>query len=1409
MIQAPHLHPHARRKEGSPRRPSPRGIVGRLLSVISAASLALVALVVMPMAAQAAPNPAIVVADVTIESSDGAEATVGDILTLSGNWDASAANPQPGDTFTIGLPSVLGFPQAVPFTLDGPDQNGDVVTWATCLTDPASGVATCTLTDEVVANPELVRGTFAVDIEATGATTDDEVLVDLNGVPMPIDLPGEGGIDDGVVLPDTWDKSGELNADKWSMTWTIDLPGSRLAGEDVVNILEQLSDNHELCAPPALRVETVRGSTLVDVSAIGSTSTDVPSPYGYSIVLTAPDGGFDPNVTYRISYDTCTPDGQIDPQGTVYENEATVDVWGESSGVIGVTQDWAFTGQVSKQGSVLGGGDRNGAIRWTVTVAGDHLDGKDGFTLSESLTGEHEMCAATIDGIRVFERYGPSTTQQREITGDLDATTVSSSASGFEVEFAIADGSDFEFLPSDFLYVIQYETCATTDGLPEGGTAFGNTASVDGAEDGSQATVPGRTDQKRGVINASAVTIDGVEYLPQTTLAWTITVPGENIADVAGDLIVTDVLSGAHQVCVGQGGDVASRLGLSVEARDQIQNGGLATVDLSDDATADLVGDAITITIPEPTLAQPGGGEAAGFSREYQYVIRYTTCTTSGGMDAPGTTYGNDAEVAGNSYSQTVTQNNRGSGTGQGVTRGSIGIVKDLADTPGAAFVPDDAVFTVRVREIDPTGTVQVEYDLEVPLDGAPVSGPNSRGLGWTAELSEPTFPSIPGVTFGAPVFAPGDGLTVGPDGTTVIAELDPGSNIAVSLTNTAELGSLAVTKVLDGPAADLVDPDREYSVTAEIDTSALGAGFPAQPDRTFTLEAGETVVLEELPIGATVSFSEAVPADDDILTWSPAVITPASLEVLPEHAAQPTTVTVTNHVARTVGTFSIVKIVTGDQAGNPAVPDEVTVTATWEVDGIPAEKTLTVPTDGTPVPLGESLLIGTEVTLTETPLADGSSIAWGAPVWSGTGVTVDGDEALVTIGRDTAATVTLENHAATSTAGISLLKGLAGDAAGEVDPATEFSVTATWTDAAGVEHTRELTINAVDPTPLGVQLPAGTVVTITEGTRPAFDTVVWGSVTISGADVTDAGDGSATITVSPQQSDVTLVTVVNEANWAPGSFALSKDVVGVLLDDPDVPDDVTVTASWVDEAGAPQSRDLTLPTDGTAVPLGIDLPHGTEVLLTELAPQDSERFTWNAPAWAGTGVVDRSDGTALLTISAATAPEVTLTNEVTAALGSLELTKTLTGDGASSLPQDIAFPVTLTWTDLLGEPQQVDAEVRVGTPTIVNGVPFGTEVRIVEHDARLPHGVRWAGADWSSADADVDITTGADGAGAVVVVSGAAGEQAALTITNDIRSVPDLALTGSGGVLAAAVAALGLLLAGIGVLTVWRRRSA
>ncbi|MFD5214072.1 DUF5979 domain-containing protein [Microbacterium sp. NPDC058345] len=1383
-----------------------RGAVTRLIASAGAGMLAVIGLVAAPSAAIAAANPDVLVTDIRLQIPDGMPAEgpvkLGDKLLLTGSWDATAAEPVAGDTFTMGLPKELGFAESVVFPLAGEDASGAVQNWALCETDPVAGIATCTFTEAVTANPEDVRGEFGVQIEAVLETTENVLEFDLNGRTGTAVLPGGGGIVDPTPLPTDWTKSGTLNADKWSMTWTIEVPGARLAQGDTATIRERLSANHVLCDPSGLTVETVRGSTVVDVSSVGAITDAVEAGDDFAIALTAPEAGFDANVTYRITYRTCTPDGEIDPKGTEYENEAFL--WGETSGVIGVGQDWVIGATASKHGSILGGEHRNGVIEWTVTVPGENLFGTDGFTLTDTLSGQHAVTADTVSGIRVFERYGPAGALT-EVTNGLTATTVAVDDASFEVRFDIADGSDFAFLPSDHMYLIRYRTTVTTDGLPAAGTKFDNAARIDGELAPGSVTTPNRSQGKSGRINTSRVELNGVEHLPQTTIGWSVRIPGERIATVGTPLTLTDTLTSAHAVCLGDSDDIVDRLGLRLQARDQISGGGLKTVDLTDLVTATLDGDTITLVVAPPTLPLPDDTTATSFSREYEYVFDYTTCTTSGGMDAKGTEYGNTVAGHGIEFSQRVVQQNSGFGTGQGMPRGTVSISKILADTAGAPFVPDGTAFTVHVKEIDPAGTVQHEYDLAVPVNGDPVSGFNSRGRGWTIELSEPRFPEVPGVTWGAPLFQEAPGLTPSADGTTAVAALAPNTNIAVSLVNEAELGAISVIKTLTGPdaARALVDPDQTYRITATVDVSALGGGFPAQPARGLDISAGETVTLNDLPIGATVTFSETRPADSDLLTWAAPVISPQSVVVTADHAGDPAEVTVTNHVERTVGTFSIAKSVTGAEADNPAVPESVTVTATWTQDGIDDRKTLTVPTDGTPVALGENLLIGTKVTLTETPLADGSGIAWGAPVWSGTGVAVDGSSAVVTVGRDANARVDLENHAATSVAGISLIKGLAGAAAGEVDPDTRFPVRATWVDANGSEQSKELLIGTAEPTPLGVELPAGTVVTVTEGERPAFDTVVWGSIAISGEDVADNGDGSAEIVVSDQQGEVTMVAVVNEATWAPGTFTLSKNVTGVLLDNADVPENVTVTASWLED-GEPVSAELTLPTDGTPVPFGRDLPHGTEVVLSETPLDDGAAFTWNQPEWAGDALVAHGDGTAILTVGAATDARAEVTNGVTARLGTLAVSKTLSGDGAS-LAEGTVFPVTASWTDLLGEPQQVEIEVRAGEPTVIEGLPLGTEVTLAEGSAELPGNVRWLGATWSSNDEQVEIGN-AEGETVVITVSGETGAEASIALDNAFEKLPDLATTG-GALLPAGVVVVAALLIGAGILLVLRRR--
>lgn len=1366
-------------------------ILRRAAAALGIVAIVSAGLVTAPTAAVAAQHEGIIVSDLTFDP-DNRQIKVGETLRIEGTWDATNIIPKKGDSFTIGLPKELQAVGLNDFPLLGKNELGKTEEWGFCTVNDEQSALTCVLSDLVEARPFDVSGTFGFDVKAVLATEEVELEFDLNGKAGPVELPGGGGIETDLTAPEPWDKQGWMSEDGLSVQWQISLPGDRLADAQTLTVDEVLSSNHALCEPIDIRLTQYRtnGETFDRTASI----EHQPGADGqhFSYLLTEPTEGWDEYSTYTISYSTCPTSGELDPAGTEYLNSASIEIWGESKDGVGVTQDWDFTGEVEKYGYVLQGADRNGKLGWVIKADGDVLAGQNPFTLTDTLKGDHALCTDTVSGLQIMEQYGPSSNSKSVyVTDQLEITNTGGTGEGdtdFTVSIAVKPGSDFEFKPHPYVYTVSYQTCATADGLPEPGTTYSNEASIGGkVVTSNEVPTPGFDDRKSGNINRNKVTIDGVEYPAQSTLNWNITVPGHKLDEVVSELVVTDTLDDSQLVCLGESDDLAKRLNLSVLAKDQVKDGGLKTVDLTDSVSVALEGNTITMTVPQPTLPLPNGSDVTGFNKEYQYVFTYTSCTASGGMDQVGTTYGNKALVAGTEYATSVTQENKGSGTGQGVARGSVSVKKSLAPTTGAAFVPKDATFTVLGKEIAPSGDIANEFTLTLPIDGTEVSGPNPRGKGWAIELSEIQLPSYPGVVFGTPKFTATEGVTVSDDGQTARAALSPATNIGVELENRAMLGQVTVVKAVDGGAAHLVDPDYAYQVTAKIDTSALGADFPAQPDRTFDLVAGQPVTLDDLPIGAVVTFVEAVPADSDELTWAAdPTIDPLSVTVDASHVTTPAAVTITNHVERTVSTFSLSKSVTGEQAANPAVPTEVTVNATWTEDGVDHEKTLTLPTDGTEVAFGEQLLIGTKVTLTEVVPADGQSIAWGAPVWAGTGVEIDGDSAVVTITRDTAAHVSLENHAATSTAGISILKGLAGEAVGEVDPSTEFPVTATWIDAKGIEQTVDLMINAVTPIDLGVDLPAGTVVTITEGTQPAFDTVIWGDIVISGTGVTDNGGGSATVIVSDQQGDATLVTVVNEATWAPGTLSVNKTVTGIAPGHADIPETVTVIATWFDDQLQEWSQELTLPTDGTVVDLGLDLPHGTVVTLSEVAPEGTPRLSWDAPVWSG-DVTVTDEGDAVVTVQAAGNAQVALTNNATELLGSLDITKALDGNGAESLPKGTTFPVTVTWTNLMGEEQTVTTEVIPGKTTTVEGIALGTKVHVTEGEAKLPGTVRWESGTWSATGDHVTLTAGAN-ASATVEVTGDAGTTAELTLTNTLTKVDDLASTGQAMNIAAIV---------------------
>src|SRR5699024_1413253 len=97
-----------------------------------------------------------------------------------------------------------------------------------------------------VENFSEVKGTFWMYSTAVERVTVDTVEFNANGHVQVVELPG-GGISDGVVIGDA-SKTGRLNADKQSVTWTINIPGADLValdpeGTGVVTLEDTLSEN--------------------------------------------------------------------------------------------------------------------------------------------------------------------------------------------------------------------------------------------------------------------------------------------------------------------------------------------------------------------------------------------------------------------------------------------------------------------------------------------------------------------------------------------------------------------------------------------------------------------------------------------------------------------------------------------------------------------------------------------------------------------------------------------------------------------------------------------------------------------------------------------------------------------------------------------------------------------------------------------------------------------------------------------------------------------------------------------------------------------------------------------------------------------------------------------------------------
>ncbi|MFJ2367812.1 DUF5979 domain-containing protein [Microbacterium sp. NPDC087665] len=334
------------------------------------------------------------------------------------------------------------------------------------------------------------------------------------------------------------------------------------------------------------------------------------------------------------------------------------------------------------------------------------------------------------------------------------------------------------------------------------------------------------------------------------------------------------------------------------------------------------------------------------------------------------------------------------------------------------------------------------------------------------------------------------------------------------------------------------------------------------------------------------------------------------------------------------LGDFAVTKTVTG--SGAPQVAGvEYTVNYSYVVGtAAPVTGSLTIAdgeTDGV-----DDIPEGAVITFTEVA-AIGTGVVYGTPVFSGTGVTDNGNGTATATMIDGVIAIGLENPVTQVLGGFDVTKTVTGAGASQVEGA-EYTVNYSYT-AAGAPVTGTLTIADGETDGLD-ELPFGTVVTLTE-VAPTANGVIYGTPVYTGTGVTDNGDGSATFTIG---AGTVAIGLENPVAIEYTEFAVTKTVTGNGAAKV-VGAEYTVNLSAV-YPGETEERAGTFKVSNGTIYTVTEVPVGTVITLSEVKAT-ADGVVYGAPVFTGEGLTHNADGSVTFTAGAGLL-EIGLENPVT-----------------------------------------------------------------------------------------------------------------------------------------------------------------
>lgn len=322
----------------------------RSRSIILVAIIALAAFFgafIAPSVASAEQNPNIKVettdftkSSETGEPSDGAVYKF-DYAKYAFTWDASNANPKPGDSFVIEFPKEFALLETItiPLRASGGGEAGECVV--------GDGKATCTFNEAVVGKTNI-KGSGEVILEARETTESNTVEFNLNGETKSVPLPDNQPIGvrerqyEPIVPPEKWAENvcpGDTEID-WQVAFNageVLKDPEQQADSVTITIVDTLSSTHsyetDLSKWQLMGHATKTQPQNLDVLITDATGADQ-GVAGYeslkldvkiegnkaTITIT---GSLNPDANYAVDYSTIPSGGSVKP-GVVYSNSADV-----------------------------------------------------------------------------------------------------------------------------------------------------------------------------------------------------------------------------------------------------------------------------------------------------------------------------------------------------------------------------------------------------------------------------------------------------------------------------------------------------------------------------------------------------------------------------------------------------------------------------------------------------------------------------------------------------------------------------------------------------------------------------------------------------------------------------------------------------------------------------------------------------------------------------------------------------------------------------------------------------------------------------------------------------------------------------------------------------------------------------